>query len=145
LKAFSHLAGTDYLEDIRLEVIDEPYDNGVIGKHLIFHLEEQRRVKSIDFIGAKEVETAKIENALKSPRLRGRPDGGFQPREYEMIRAFQKAILDLYAEEGFPNATVEIRRVPIPGEPRSVRLTFVIKEGPRNKKVTLNVSPGRKG
>jgi hypothetical protein len=143
LKAFSNLAGTDYLDDIQLEVIDEPYDNGVIGKHLIFHLKEQRRVKSIDFVGAKEVETAKIENALKSPRLLGRPDGGFQPREYEKIRAFQKAILDLYAEEGFPNATVEIRKEPMPGEPRFAHITFVINEGPRNKKETPNVPHGR--
>jgi outer membrane protein assembly factor BamA len=59
-----------------------------------------------------------------------------------MIRAFQKAILELYAEEGFPNATVEIRKLPIPGDPRAVHLTFVIKEGPRNKKETLNVRPG---
>jgi len=121
------------LDDFWLEVIDEPYENGVIGKHLVFHLEERPIVKVVDFVGAKEVEAAKIENALKSQSVNGGA-GGFVRDDHALIRAGQKAILDLDAKEGFPSATVEIRKVPIPGELRLARLTFVIKEGPRNKK-----------
>ena len=131
LTAFSRLWRTGFLDDFWVEVIDEPYENGVIGKHLVFHLEERPIVKSIDFIGAKEVETGKIENALKSVDSGA---GGFVRDEYSLIRAAQKAILNLYAEEGFPSATVEIRKVPISGELRLAHLTLVIKEGPRNKK-----------
>jgi Surface antigen variable number repeat len=139
LTAFSRLWRTGLLDDFWVEVIDEPYENGVIGKHVVFHLEERPPVKVVDFVGSKEVETAKIENALKNVNAGA---GGFVREEYSLIRACQKAILNLYAEEGFPNATVEIRKVPIPGELRLARLTFVIKEGPRNKKESPLVQAG---
>ena len=41
---FAMLMATEFLEDLRIEVIDEPYENGVVGKHVVFRLEERASV-----------------------------------------------------------------------------------------------------
>src|SRR4051794_30469949 len=65
LAAFSRLMHTSFLDDAWVEVIDEPYENGVPGKHVIFHMEERQRLKAVDYTGSKKVEISKIEEALK--------------------------------------------------------------------------------
>jgi hypothetical protein len=131
LKAFSQLWRTGFLENLWIEVIDEPYENGVMGKHVIFHIEERQRVKGIELIGSTVVAVSKIEDALKRQRIH--PDtGGFVSEEADLIRNVRRVILDLYAEQGYANATIDVRKVTIPGAMRLVRLTFDIKEGTKN-------------
>ena len=59
-----------FLDNLWIEVIDEPFENGVLGKHVIFHIEERSRVKVVDYVGQGRrrrctVEVSKIEDKLK--------------------------------------------------------------------------------
>jgi len=69
LTAFERLWKTRFLEDLWVEVVDEPYENSVIGKHVIFHLEERVRVTTIEYAGSKDVPIAEIERALRDKGL----------------------------------------------------------------------------
>ena len=62
---FRRLWGTNFLDNLWVEVIDEPYDNGVIGKRVIFHMEERPRVKIVDYTGSSKVERTKIDEKMK--------------------------------------------------------------------------------
>ena len=148
LRAFSRLWRTNFLDDLWIEVIDEPFENDVIGKHVIFHLEERLRLKGIDFAGATEVEISKIEEALKDQGI-GRPGGGFVLDESTLIRNVRSVVKAVYAGRGYPNATVEVTKTLIPGGLRLFRLTFDIKAGTRIEKArrparsTSSRSPAR--
>jgi hypothetical protein len=86
LEDFKRLWGTNFLDDLWIEVKDAPYDNGVVGKHIIFNMEERRRVKIVDYVGTKKVDQSKIEEKLKEENIHdphrlvrrpgGRPAGG---------------------------------------------------------------------
>ncbi len=56
LEDFKRLWATNFLDNLSIEVKDAPYDNGVIGKHVIYTLEERQRVKIVDYTGSKKVE-----------------------------------------------------------------------------------------
>ena len=63
--------GTGFLDNLWIEVIDEPYDNGVAGKHVIFHFEERSRVKVVDYEAVEDqVDISKIEETLDERNLR---------------------------------------------------------------------------
>jgi hypothetical protein len=130
LSAFSRLSKTGFLDDLWVEVIDEPYENGVMGKHVIFHMEERLRLKGIDYAGASEVPVSKIEEALRDKGI-FRPESTFVEEEYLLARKIRSVIKDLYSEQGFPDVTVEIKKTPMPGDLRVFRLTFEIKAGPK--------------
>ena len=133
LRAFSRLWKTAFLDDLWVEVIDEPYENGVMGKHVIFHMEERPRLKAIEFTGSKEVEISKIEEVLRNHGI-DVTASGFRPADYySLIRKVQSIVRDLYAERGYPNATVDVQKARIPGTsaPWLLRLTFDIKAGAR--------------
>ena len=51
---FDRLFTTPFIDDLRIEVVDSPYPNGVIGKVAIFFIEERRRIKIVDYPGSKE-------------------------------------------------------------------------------------------
>ena len=61
--------GPNFLDNLWVEVIDEPYENGVVGKHVIFHIEERPRIKVVDYVPAVGTKTrstiSKIEETLK--------------------------------------------------------------------------------
>ena len=44
---------------------DVRFENGVIGKVIVYNMEERQRVKIVDYVGSKEVETSKIDEELK--------------------------------------------------------------------------------
>ena len=62
---------TGFLDDLWVERIDEPYENGTPAKHIVYHLEERPRLKVVDYTGSKEVEISKIEDALKTAGIDG--------------------------------------------------------------------------
>ena len=53
-----------------LRSIDAPYPNGVMGKHVIFHMEERPRVKIVDYTGSTKVERTKVDEKMKEPASR---------------------------------------------------------------------------
>jgi len=62
---FRRLWGTNFLDNLSVEVIDEPYENGVVGKRVIFNMEERPRVKIVDYTGSSKVERTKIDEKMK--------------------------------------------------------------------------------
>src|SRR5262249_21713227 len=121
-----------FLDNLWVEVIDEPYDNGVMGEHVVFHIEERSRVKVVDYAskdGSKlRVDISKIEDTLKEKGIGVHLDSFV---DQATIRRVQGVIHDLYAEKGYDGVTVEPQVVPIEGGPKLVRLTFTIDEGPK--------------
>ena len=65
LEDFKRLWATNFLDNLWVEVKDAPYDNGVMGKHVIFNMEERQRVKIVDYVGSKKLEQSKIEEKLR--------------------------------------------------------------------------------
>ena len=62
---FGRLWATGFLDDLRIEVTDDPYPNGVAGKRITYVLEEKQRIKLVEFVGSRAVDTAAIEERLK--------------------------------------------------------------------------------
>ena len=88
--------GPSFLDNLWIEVIDEPYENGVMGKHVIFHIEERPRLKVVDYVPAvgtkMKVEISKIEEALREQNVelkarRVHRRDGDPPREERHPRA----------------------------------------------------------
>ena len=125
---FWNLWRLGFLENLWVEVIDEPFDNGVIGKHVVFHIEERPRVKVVDYEGSKQVDRAKIEEALDEKSLRIRTETF---ADQTAVRKVMGVIQQLYAEKGYNDAKVEPIYTALAGGPNLVQLTFNIKEGPK--------------
>jgi hypothetical protein len=129
---FRSLWKAGFLDNLWIEVIDEPYENGVLGEHVIFHLEERSRVKIVDYAakggGKLRVDVSKIEDKLKEKGISVHLDSFV---DQATIRRVQGVIHDLYAEKGYDGVTIEPEVVPIEGGTKLVRLTFNIAEGPK--------------
>src|SRR5262249_54259160 len=65
LDDFKQLWGTGFLDNLSIETQDYTFDNGVVGKLVIYNLEERQRVKNVDYVGSKKLERSKIEEELK--------------------------------------------------------------------------------
>jgi outer membrane protein insertion porin family len=131
---FWNLWRTGFLDNLWIEVLDEPYANGVMGKHVIFHIEERSRVQAIDYVGADgtrtEVEVAKIEEALRTASIRISLDAFV---DEAVIRRVKGLIRDIYAEKGYNDVTIESDLRALPAGPKQVHLTFTIDQGPKYK------------
>jgi outer membrane protein insertion porin family len=127
LKDYDSLWKTNFLDDLWIEVLDEPYENGVMGKHVIFHMEERSRLKAIDYAGSKKVAISDIEEKLEEKGILPRFDTFI---DQSQIRRVQTVIRELYSERGHMAATVTPEMTSIGGGPKLVRLTFHITEGP---------------
>ena len=53
-----------------IEVHDVRYANGVLGKVVVYNMEERQRVKIVDYVGPKKVDQSKIEEELKKQSIR---------------------------------------------------------------------------
>jgi outer membrane protein insertion porin family len=128
LEDFKRLWGTNFLDNLWIEVKDAPYDNGVIGKHIVYNMEERQRVKIVDYVGSKKVEQSKIEEKLKEQQINIRLDSFIDPG---LIRKVQGVVRDMLAEKGYEFAEVKPEIKPLPGGPKLVHLTFQMTEGPK--------------
>jgi len=128
---FRRLWDSGFLDNLWVEAIDEPYANGVPGKHVVFHLEERDRVKGVDYTlatGAHDlVSVSKIEQTLRDRSLAVRADSFI---DESSIRKVIGVINELHADEGHPAARVTVTRDPIASSSKLVRLTFHIDPGP---------------
>ncbi len=130
---FWKLWRTEFLEDLWIEVIDEPFDNGVIGKHVVFHYEERARLKVVDYVPAREddklkIEVSKIEEKLREEDIAVRLDAFI---DESSLRRVIGVIRGLYAEKGFNDAVVTTERAPVVGGSKLIHLTFKIDPGPK--------------
>lgn len=128
LADYRRLWATNFLDNLWIEVLDEAFSNGVIGKHVIFHFEERQRVKIVDYEPHKIVDSAKIEEELRKRTINLRLDSFIDP---QVIKKVTTAIRDLYAEKGYEYAEIKPEIVPMPNGPKLVHLTFNITPGPK--------------
>ncbi|MEO8069916.1 MAG: outer membrane protein assembly factor BamA [Acidobacteriota bacterium] len=127
---FMNLWRTNFLEDLWIEVIDEPYSNGVVGKHVVFHAEERARIKVVDYLpasGKLQVDISKIESTLRERAIEVRLDSFV---DESTIRQVKGVIRELYAEKGYNNAVINTEATEMPGGPKLMHLTFRIDQGP---------------
>jgi outer membrane protein insertion porin family len=125
---FWNLWRTNFLDNLWIEVIDEPYENGVVGKHVVFHMEERPRIKVVNYEGSKKVDVTKIEETLKERGIEVRLDSFV---DQATIRRVKGVIADLYSEKGYNYSRVDTALTPLPDGPKLMELTFNITEGPK--------------
>ena len=125
---FWNLWRTNFLDNLWIEVLDEPYSNGVPGKHVVFHMEERARIKAVNYEGSKKVEISKIEEKLKEKNIEVRLDSFV---DQALIRRVKTVISELYSEKGYNFARVDTDLKPLPEGPKLIDLTFNITEGPK--------------
>lgn len=126
---FKRLWATAFLDDLTIEVKDYTFTNGVIGKIVIYHMEERQRVKIVDFVGSKEIEQTKIDEKLREENVQMRMDSFLNDSS---IRRSKAVIRTMLSEKGYLDSTVthELKALPAQGA-KAVHLTFTIDEGPK--------------
>jgi len=67
---FKRLIATNFLDDLVIETFDYKFTNGVIGKVILYNMEERQRVKIVDYVGSKKIDMSKIDDELKKKGLR---------------------------------------------------------------------------
>jgi outer membrane protein insertion porin family len=132
---FKRLWATNFLDDLAIEAHDVRYSNGVLGKVLVYNMEERQRVKIVDYVGTMKVDTSKIEDALKEKSISIRLDSFIDPG---LIRRVSGVVHDVYAEKGYEFVEVKPEIKPIEGGPKLVNVTFHITEGPKVKIKTVD-------
>jgi outer membrane protein insertion porin family len=125
---FRRLWATNFLDDLSIEVHDYAFTNGVVGKIVVFHMEERQRIRIVDYEGASRVSRADILERLKEHGIDLRIDSFL---DTGAVRRVSAIIRDLYAEKGFPDAQVTPTIRPLPGGPKLAHVTFNISEGPK--------------
>ncbi|HEV3061588.1 MAG TPA: BamA/TamA family outer membrane protein [Vicinamibacterales bacterium] len=125
---FRRLWGTTFLDNLWVEVTDYKFANGAIGKIVTYNMEERQRVKIVDYVGSKQVETSKIDEKLKDANAQMRLDTFIDPA---LVRKVQGIVQEMLREKGFQFATVTPEIQEIPGGPKLVHLTFHMDEGPK--------------
>jgi outer membrane protein insertion porin family len=125
---FKRLWATSFLDDLAIEVQDYVFPNGVLGKNIIYDMEERERVKIIDYEGLKKVDQSKIEEKLKEKGIVIKLDSFIDPGK---IRSVTSVVRELYAAEGYQFAEVRPETRPVEGGTKLVHVTFHVTEGPK--------------
>ena len=125
---FQRLWNTGFLTDLTIEIVDDPYPNGVQGRRVIFLLEERERVRIVNFEGSEEYDRAEIDDAMESVGIELRLDSRIGPG---VIRRTEGLLREMWAEKGFQFAEVTHEITALAGGPRVVQLTFNIDAGPK--------------
>jgi outer membrane protein insertion porin family len=127
---FKRLWATNFLDDLVAETHDFVFSNGVIGKVILYNMEERQRVKIVDYVGSKKVEQSKIDEELKKQNMQIRLDSFI---DQGMIRRVAGVVREIYAEKGYEYAEVKPEINPVSTQSKTVNLTFHITEGPKVK------------
>lgn len=135
LDDFKRLWATNFLDNLWIETLDEPFENGVLGKHVIYHMEERPRVKIVDYTGSTKVERTKIDEKMKELGIQLRLDSFL---DQAVVKRVQGLVKSFMAEKGFEFAEVTSTIEPLPAGPKLVKVVFDVKEGPKVKVRTLN-------
>jgi outer membrane protein insertion porin family len=125
---FKRLMATNFLDDLSIEAVDYPFSNGVIGKVIVYNMEERQRVKIVDYVGSKKVEMSKIDDELKKKGLRIALDSFIDPG---LVKQVAGVVRDLYADQGYEYVDVKPEIKPVSSATKTVNLTFHITEGPK--------------
>jgi outer membrane protein insertion porin family len=132
---FKRLWATGFLDNLWVETLDEPFPNGVLGKRVIYHMEERPRVKIVDYTGSTKVERTKIDEKMKELGIALRLDSFL---DQAVVRRVQGLVKSFMAEKGYEFAEVTSSVEPLPAGPKLVKVVFDVKEGPKVKIRTVN-------
>ena len=130
LEDFHRLWNTNFLDNLWIDVTDYTFSNGVVGKLVSYNMEERQRVKIVDYVGSKQIETSKVDERLKEAMAEIRLDTFIDPA---LVRKVSGIVRDMLKEKGFQGAEVTPEIVAMPGGPKLVHLTFHMSEGPKVK------------
>jgi outer membrane protein insertion porin family len=125
---FKRLWATNFLDDLAIETKDYVFPNGVVGKNIIYDMEERQRVKIVDYEGLHKVDQSKIEEKLKEKGITIRLDSFIDPG---LIRRVTGVVRELYAAEGYQFAEVKPEIKDVEGGTKLVHVTFNVTEGPK--------------
>ena len=107
---FKRLWATNFLDDLSVDIQDYKFANGVIGKMIVYDMEERQRVKIVDYVGSKQIEQSKIDEELKKQNMRIALDSFI---DQGLIRRVAGVVRDLYAEKGYEYAEVKPELKPV--------------------------------
>jgi outer membrane protein insertion porin family len=127
---FHRLWNTNFLDNLFVEATDYKFPNGTIGKVITYNMEERQRVKIVDYVGSKKLETSKIDEKLKDANAQIRLDTFIDPG---LVRKVSGIVRDMLREKGFQFAEVTPEIKEIQGGPKLVHITFNMEEGPHVK------------
>jgi hypothetical protein len=127
--------GTNFLDNLWIEVNDDPYDNGVVGKHVIYNMEERQRVKIVDYVGSKKVERTKVDEKLKEA---GSRSASTRSSIEGVIRRVKGIVQEHDGREGHQFAEITHGRR-LPGGPKLVTWTFNVKTRARGQDRTVDL------
>jgi outer membrane protein insertion porin family len=132
---FHRLWGTNFLDNLFIDIKDYSFPNGTIGKIVTYNMEERQRVKIVDYVGSKKIEVSKIDEKLKDANAVIRLDTFIDPG---LVRKVEGIVRDMLHEKGFQFADVTHDIKEVPGGPKLVHLTFHLDEGPKVKIKTID-------
>jgi len=130
---FQALWNTQFFEDIRLEVEDDPQHPN--GKIIIFHMQERPIIRRIEYKGNKSITESDILDAYKEKKVGLSVESQFDPTKIKRAEVVLKSLL---AEHGRQFATVKPTYERIPAT-NAVKLVFNINEGPKVKVGTITI------
>lgn len=125
---FKRLWATNFLDDLSIDVRDVNLGNGVIGKLVIYNMEERQRIKIVDYVGSDKVDQATIEEEMTKQGINLRIDSFI---DQGLVRRVTGIVRQVYADKGFQFAEVKPAIKELPGGPKLVHLTFNIDAGPK--------------
>ena len=126
---FKRLWATNFLDDLAIRVEDYRFANGVIGKIVVYNMEERQRVKIVDYEGLKKVDQSKIEEKLKEKSITIRLDSFIDPGLHRAAS---------------PASSASSTRTRAISSPRSSRRSRTSRAGPKLVHVTFHVTEGPK-
>jgi outer membrane protein insertion porin family len=130
---FQALWNTQFFEDIRLEVEDDP--NQANGKIVVFYVQERPIIRRIVYKGNKSVSESDILDAFKDKKVGLSVESQFDPTK---ITHAEVVIKGLLAAHGHQFATVKPTYSRVAAT-NTVELTFNIDEGPKVKVGTITI------
>jgi outer membrane protein insertion porin family len=99
-----------------------------------YNLEERQRIRTIDYVGSKQVERTKIEEKLKELKTELRLDSFIDPA---LVKKIEGIVREMLKEKGFQFSTVTHKITEVAGGPKLVNLVFNLDEGPKVKIRTI--------
>jgi len=130
---FRALWNTKFLEDLSIEVTDHTFENGVVGKMVVYRMEERERVKIVDYRDKEGesisiIKRSDIDQKLRERNIEVRLDSFL---DEGTIRRVEGVLREMMAEKGFTNAEIGHTITPVAGGNKLVNVTFTVGEGPK--------------
>jgi outer membrane protein insertion porin family len=127
---FQRLWGTRFLDNLWIDAQDYTFSNGVVGKMVVYYMEERQRVRNVEYLPEKTLDRTKIDEKLRENKVEIRLDTFIDPAT---VRKVQLILHEMLKEKGFQLSTVKPEITSIAGGPKLVNLAFHLDEGPKVK------------